>query len=79
MEDLTGKQHVDRLPVLPVSGVGVEQQLRVPKTTPSSRWCQSFGRMEHYSSHKCSHLLTVVTFCGKEYLAAFSGVLHFWL
>ena len=36
MEDLTGKQHVDRLPVL-VSGVGVDQLLGVPNTTGTGR------------------------------------------
>ena len=30
--------------------------------------------------HKCSHLLKVATFCGKECIVAtFCGVLHFWL
>ena len=36
MEDVTGKQHVDRLPGL-VSGVGVTQLLGVPNTTGTGR------------------------------------------
>ena len=36
MEDLTGKQHVDRLPVL-VFGVGIVQLFGVPNTTGTGR------------------------------------------
>jgi len=48
MEDLTGKEHVNRVPVL-ISGVGVEQLIGVPKLASGTRVVQEQQSLPAYN------------------------------